>query len=63
VGFIAEDQTGEQIDSCWGFYSTEEAIQETKNEIDYHIREQEAEKARNLKEEFNNLEDRLHIGV
>jgi hypothetical protein len=63
VGFIAEDQTGEQIDSCWGFYSTEEAIQEAKNEIDYHIREQEAEKARNLKEEFNNLEDRLHIGV
>lgn len=27
-GFISRDKFGEEIDSCWGFYSQEEAIQE-----------------------------------
>jgi hypothetical protein len=27
VGFITKDKDGEEIDSCWGFYSSEEAYQ------------------------------------
>ena len=29
-GFIIEDETGEQVDSCWGFYGREYCEQETK---------------------------------
>jgi hypothetical protein len=27
VGFVTEDKDGNEIDSCWGFYSNEEAFQ------------------------------------
>jgi hypothetical protein len=29
-GYIIEDETGEQVDSCWGFYGREYCEQETK---------------------------------
>ena len=34
-GFIIEDENGEEIDSCWGFYGREEAIDEAKSMVDY----------------------------
>jgi hypothetical protein len=30
-GFIVEDSDGEELDSCWGFYGTEAAIEEGKS--------------------------------
>lgn len=39
-GFVSEDEDGEQIDSCWGFYGEDgikEAIAEAKDVIDYEI--------------------------
>jgi len=63
VGFIAEDKTGKQIESCWGFYQEEDAILEAKSAIDWHIEEQEKKETEDLQLEFNKLEDRLHIGV
>lgn len=40
-GFVSEDEDGEQIDSCWGFYGDEgikEAIEEAKSVIDCELR-------------------------
>lgn len=39
-GFVAEDEEGEMIESCWGFYGAsgiEEAISEAKTAIDYEL--------------------------
>lgn len=36
-GFIAEDEYGNDIGSCWGFYSTDDAISDAKGNIDYYI--------------------------
>ena len=36
-GFKAETEKGEAIDSCWGFYSEEDAVGEAKGAIDYYI--------------------------
>jgi hypothetical protein len=45
VGWIAEDEEGEEIDSCWGFYPDEKgdfdyAIDEAKSAIDCHLEAQ-----------------------
>lgn len=39
VGYMIMDENGEDIDdgSCWGYYSTEDAIADAKSVIDYHI--------------------------
>lgn len=53
-GFIVQDENGENVDSCWGFYGMEgmeEAIEEAKAVIDYTIREREEKIGRN-KERF-----------
>lgn len=34
-GYIVEDENGDKIDSCWGFYGKEEAINEAKSMVDY----------------------------
>jgi hypothetical protein len=36
-GFIVEDKDGEHVDSCWGFYETEEALEEAKMNADHHV--------------------------
>lgn len=39
-GFVSEDEEGEMIDSCWGFYGEDgikEAIAEAKDVIDYEL--------------------------
>lgn len=46
VGWIAEDEEGEEIDSCWGFYPDEKgnhdyAIEEAKSSIDHHLKHKE----------------------
>jgi hypothetical protein len=43
VGWITEDEEGETIDSCWGFYPDEDgrhgyAIDEAKHSIDCHLK-------------------------
>lgn len=39
----------EGIDSCWGFYSVEDAIAEAESSIDYHIAELQKKKEQKLK--------------
>jgi hypothetical protein len=34
-GYTVEDENGEEVDSCWGFYDIDEAISEAKGYIDY----------------------------
>lgn len=46
VGCIAEDEEGDEIDSCWGYYPDEKgnhdyAIEEAKSSIDRHLKRQE----------------------
>lgn len=46
VGWIAEDEEGEEIDSCWGYYPDEKgdhdyAIEEAKSAIDHHLKHKE----------------------
>ena len=45
-GFRIEDEQGNEIDSCWGFYGIESAREEVKSQLDYAIKE----RAENLKE-------------
>jgi len=45
-GFTIEDQNGDQIDSCWGYYgydSIKDIIEECKGTIDYDIERKEKE--------------------
>lgn len=42
-GFQTE-KDGEYIDSCWGFYDTDEAIQEAKGNIDYETEQKRQNK-------------------
>ncbi len=38
-GYSVTDENGDDTDiSCWGFYGQEYAIQEAKQEIDYHLK-------------------------
>ena len=48
-GFVAEDKEGEQIESCWGFYDTDEAIKEAKGNIDYYIEDLRKKKQQRVK--------------
>ena len=34
-GYIVEDEEGEHLDSCWGFYDKEDMINEAESIIDY----------------------------
>jgi hypothetical protein len=34
-GYTVEDESGEEVDSCWGFYDIDEAVNEAKGYIDY----------------------------
>ena len=45
-GFKIEDEQGNEIDSCWGFYGIESAREEVNSQLDYAIKE----RAENLKE-------------
>jgi hypothetical protein len=52
VGVIAEDEEGEEIDSCWGYYPDEKgshdyAVEDVKSAIDHHL-ERQAELATDL---------------
>lgn len=35
-GYVVEDQDGESLDSCWGFYGRDEAIEAAKESADGH---------------------------
>jgi len=48
-GFMAEEKDGEQIDSCWGFYDSDEAIKEAKGDIDYYMEEERKKKQAKVK--------------
>ena len=34
-GYVVEDEDGNEIDSCWGYYAIEDAIADAKGTIDY----------------------------
>jgi hypothetical protein len=36
-GFVAKDEDGEEIDSCWGYYDKDHMVDEAKLNIVYHI--------------------------
>lgn len=38
-GYILCGPDGDALDSCWGFYGTDSAVEEAQNMIDYHLRE------------------------
>jgi hypothetical protein len=44
-GHIVTNKYGEEVDSCWGFYGREEAIEDAKYIVDYNIKHEP--KARN----------------
>jgi hypothetical protein len=44
-GYVVEDQAGERLDSCWGFYGFEYCMQEAKSMADWHAEEQAKEAA------------------
>jgi hypothetical protein len=39
--FTVEDENGENIDSCGGFYGMESAIEEVKSQINYYVKERQ----------------------
>lgn len=39
-GYVVEDSRGELLDSCWGFYGLEYAIEEGKSMLAWHVAEQ-----------------------
>jgi len=44
-GFVIEDEEGEHIDSCWGFYGHEYVMEEAENILKCHIEKYEEEQA------------------
>jgi hypothetical protein len=38
-GYVIEDATGEEISSCWGYYSVDEALAEAEGEARAHARQ------------------------
>lgn len=49
-GFIAEDENGNQLDSCWGFFGDiEYPIEEAKGAIDCHIKNRQKDHFKQLK--------------
>lgn len=38
-GYVVEDGDGHHLDSCWGFYGTEDALSEGKAQAEWHARE------------------------
>lgn len=34
-GYVIENEDGEEVDSCWGFYDKDEAINDAKGFVDY----------------------------
>lgn len=51
VGFTVEGED-DYTDSCWGFYSTEDALDEAKVGIDYHIKSKIKEHIKRLKQQI-----------
>ena len=40
-GFILENEQGEELESCWGFYGYDECLTEAKSQIDYYVIERQ----------------------
>ncbi len=36
-GYKIEDENGDELDSCWGYYGIEDAITEAKSVVDYRV--------------------------
>jgi len=41
-GYRIEDENGDEVDSCWSYYGTEDAITEAKSTVDYQTQKVEA---------------------
>jgi hypothetical protein len=44
-GFIITDASGNDVDSCYGFYGYDYCLQEAKSQVDYYAKEAEKENA------------------
>lgn len=49
-GFIIENEDGEELDSCWGFYGLDVCLEESRSVADYHADKKEEVNARVIEE-------------
>ena len=56
-GFRAEDKEGNDIDSCWGYFDTDEAIKEAEGEIDFYVEEERKKIQKKVKALIKNKVD------
>lgn len=67
-GWVTEDDEGDQIDSCWGYYGDDEIdymISEAKNNIDSYIarrEEEHEERLKKVKANIDKLKGKIFIG-
>ena len=67
-GWVVEDEEGDHIDSCWGYYGDEEIdymISEAKNNIDSYIARREKEykeRLEKVKTNIDKLKGKIFIG-
>jgi hypothetical protein len=65
VGFTVKDSKGEVIDSCWGYYEDNQALQDAKGTVDHLIKKALEAKVSKLKAFIRHhvpLEARYNIG-
>lgn len=46
-GYVVDDEDGEQLDSCWGFYGLEYCLEEMKEQVRYFAKAANAQEMRN----------------
>lgn len=51
-GYIIEDEDGEHVDSCWGFYGSKDAESEARDAAEWHVKDDERKMAADLLREF-----------
>lgn len=59
-GFVLEDEDGEHLDSCWGFYGDDEnprekyCLSEARSAVDYHASERDKKRRERIKSMIRN---------
>ena len=59
-GYVCEDEEGDEIDSCWGYYDDEDLFADAKDAIDWHLKQRAEREAKEEWEEYTaNFTDAL----
>jgi len=53
-GFMAKDENGDDLDSCWGFYDEDFMIDEAKRQIDWELEQRTIKKCQKTKNLIKN---------